>query len=92
MAISPYIEQEAKRLKLVCAAPPAPKTGAARAGAQAGHDPRDWRFSRTQREAGIEHLKWEARIRPVRPLWFFVIAAGCWALFALAIAWTCAAL
>lgn len=31
-------------------------------------DPRSLRFARTQREAGIEHLEWEGRIKPLRPL------------------------
>jgi len=26
------------------------------------------RFSRNQREAGIDHLQWEDRIKPMRPL------------------------
>jgi|HubBroStandDraft_1064217.scaffolds.fasta_scaffold422451_2 hypothetical protein len=31
-------------------------------------DPNDLRFARNQREAGIEHLEWEERIRPLRPI------------------------
>jgi len=31
-------------------------------------DPKFLRFARTQREAGIEHLEWEDRIKPLRPL------------------------
>jgi hypothetical protein len=31
-------------------------------------DPKSFRFARTQREAGIEHLEWEDRMKPLRPL------------------------
>jgi hypothetical protein len=31
-------------------------------------DPNVLRFARTQREAGIEHLEWEDRIKPLRPI------------------------
>jgi hypothetical protein len=31
-------------------------------------DPNNLRFARNQREAGIEHLEWEKRIRPLRPI------------------------
>jgi hypothetical protein len=31
-------------------------------------DPNDLRFARNQREAGIEHLQWEDRIKPLRPI------------------------
>jgi hypothetical protein len=31
-------------------------------------DPNDLRFARNQREAGIEHLEWEDRIKPLRPI------------------------
>jgi hypothetical protein len=31
-------------------------------------DPRDMRFCRTQHEAGIAHLRWEKRLKPLRPL------------------------
>jgi hypothetical protein len=30
--------------------------------------PKMFRFSRNQMEAGISHLPWEARLRPLRPL------------------------
>ena len=83
---SPYLKQEAEKLRLVHSAPP-PKTGTTRIGALADHDPRDFRFARTQREAGIEHLDWEQRIPVMRPIWIFVIAAGCWGIFGLAITW-----
>jgi hypothetical protein len=33
------------------------------------------RFARNQREAGIEHLEWENRIRPLRPLVYDVALA-----------------
>ena len=29
-------------------------------------DPKNFRLPRTQREAGIDHLKWERRIGPLR--------------------------
>jgi hypothetical protein len=31
-------------------------------------DPSAFRFARNQREAGIEHLEWEGRIKPLRPI------------------------
>jgi hypothetical protein len=31
-------------------------------------DTRNFRFSRNQRDAGIEHLTWEGRMKPIRPL------------------------
>jgi hypothetical protein len=31
-------------------------------------NPRDFRFSRNQDEAGIAHLQWERRLKPLRPL------------------------
>lgn len=31
-------------------------------------DPKSLRLSRNQREAGIEHLEWADRVRPLRPL------------------------
>jgi hypothetical protein len=31
-------------------------------------DPNDLRFARNPREAGIEHLQWEDRIKPLRPI------------------------
>jgi hypothetical protein len=63
-----------------------------RAGALADHDPRDFRYCRNQREAGIEHLEWEDRIKPIRPIWLFVMSGACWGVFGLAIAWTMNAL
>ena len=84
---SPYIEREASKLRLVTSAPP-PSAGRAKVGANADLDPRDFRFARTQREAGIEHLEWEERIKPIRPIWAFAIAAGCWIVLGLGIAWT----
>ena len=34
------------------------------------------RFARNQREAGIEHLEWEGRIRPLRPIMNDVMLAS----------------
>jgi len=85
---SPYIEREASKLRLVHSAPPpAPHAGATKIGSSADHNPRDFYYARTQREAGIEHLEWEERITPMRPIWAFVIAAACWTILGLAIAW-----
>ncbi len=40
-------------------------------------DTRNFRFSRNQRDAGIEHLQWEDRIKPLRPIYQDVlIGAG----------------
>jgi hypothetical protein len=39
-------------------------------------DPNALRFARNQREAGIEHLEWEGRIRPLRPIFYDVVLAG----------------
>ena len=75
---SPYIEQEAAKLRLVHPAPRAPNVGA-----HADHAPRDVRFPRTQREAGIEHLEWEHRLPVMRPWMFFAISAVCWVVLAL---------
>jgi hypothetical protein len=36
-------------------------------------DPNDLRFARNQREAGIEHLEWEDRIKPFRPIAYDVV-------------------
>ena len=88
---SPYVAQEAKRLKLVHSAPPS-KLGATRVGAHADHNPRDFHYARTQREAGIEHLEWEERVPVIRPWMFFAISAACWGILALALAWTLSAL
>ena len=79
---SPYLVDEAKKLKL----------GPIKAGAKADHRARDFRFSRTQREAGIEHLEWEHRLSVMRPWMFFAIAVMCWGILGLCIAWTMAAL
>jgi hypothetical protein len=81
---SPYLIDEAKKLKL----------GQDRiaTGAKADHRARDFRFSRTQREAGIEHLEWEHRLPALRPWMFFAISAICWVVLAVGIAWTMAAL
>jgi hypothetical protein len=39
-------------------------------------DPNELRFARNQREAGIEHLEWEERIRPLRPISYDVVLAS----------------
>jgi hypothetical protein len=89
---SPYIEREAAKLRLVhSAAPHTTKIGATQVGSLADHNPRNFYYPRTQREAGIEHLEWAERIRPMRPIWAFVIAAGCWTILGLAVAWTLSA-
>ena len=80
---SPYLEREASKLRLVHSAPSRRPC----AGAHADHDPRDVRYPRTQRDAGIEHLEWQDRIKPMRPIWFFVISAGCWAILGMGLAW-----
>ena len=82
---SPYLQDEAKKLHLVH---PARAPGTTRIGSLADHKPRDFRHPRTQREAGIEHLEWDERISPMRPIWAFAIAAGCWIVLGLAMAWT----
>jgi len=38
-------------------------------------DMKNLRFARNQRDAGIEHLPWERRLRPLRP-WSHDIALG----------------
>jgi hypothetical protein len=48
-------------------------------------DTKAFRFSRNQRDAGIEHLEWEGRIKPLRPL-FHDFAFGLGALVAAGIA------
>ena len=40
-------------------------------------DIRNLRFSRNQRDAGIEHLEWENRIKPLRPLSHDLVLAAC---------------
>jgi hypothetical protein len=40
-------------------------------------DPKAFRFARNQREAGIEHLQWEERIKPLRPLSHDIAAGIC---------------
>ncbi len=59
-----------------------------RVGAAADHRAKDWRFSRDQKEAGIENLEWEDRLPPFRPWMFWLAVAGSWVLFAGAIAVT----
>ena len=39
-------------------------------------DLNDFRFARNQREAGIEHLEWEDRVRPMRPISYDVVLAS----------------
>jgi len=48
-------------------------------------DPNDLRFARNQREAGIEHLQWEDRIKPLRPI-AYDIALGLSVVSAVAVA------
>jgi hypothetical protein len=38
-------------------------------------DTKAFRFARNQRDAGIEHLEWESRLKPLRP-WSHDIALG----------------
>ena len=75
MATSPYLIHEARRLKIDTPAANDPLPGST-----ANHNPRDYRFARTQREAGIESLGWEGRIKPMRPWLYWIIVAVCWAL------------
>ena len=82
---SPYLTHHAEKLRLVHPAPKPPTVGA-----HADHDPRDFHYPRTQREAGIEHQEWENRIPPMRPIWFFAISAACWIVLAVGIAWLAA--
>jgi hypothetical protein len=42
-------------------------------------DTRTFRYARNQRDAGIEHLQWEGRMKPLRPL-SYDIALGLGAL------------
>lgn len=72
---SPYLIREARRLNI-----DAPAAGEPLPGATAAHQPRDYRFARTQREAGIENLEWEGRIKPMRPLLFWLAVVACWAI------------
>jgi hypothetical protein len=50
-------------------------------------DTRSFRYARNQRDAGIEHLQWEDRIKPLRPLSYDIalalgaVCAGITALF-----------
>ena len=81
---SPYILREAEKLRIGQYKP--------KIGAHADYDPRDLRFARTQREAGIEHLEWEERLPVIRPWMFFAISAACWIVLALGIAWMMASL
>ena len=90
---SPYLEREAAKLRLVHSAPRRePNIGASRIGASADHDPRDFRYPRTQREAGVEHLEWEDRIPAIRPWMFFAISGVCWVILGAGIAWMLSAL
>ena len=62
-----------------------------RIGATYEHRPQDWRFSRDQREAGIEDYEWEDRLPPMRAWAFWLAVIGSWAVFAGAV-WGMAAL
>jgi len=58
-------------------------------GAHADHRPKDFRFSRTQREAGIAHLPWDTRLSPpLRPVAYYAIATLCWVIFLTMAVWT----
>jgi len=57
-----------------------------RIGASYEHRAKDWRFSRDQKEAGIENLEWEDRLPVMRPWMFWLAVIGSWAIFAGAIA------
>jgi hypothetical protein len=82
MATSPYLIREARRLNIDTPAATEPLPGAT-----AEHRARDYRFARTQREAGIETLEWEGRLRPLRP-WLYWLAVGvCCEILALAVVW-----
>ncbi|HEY8698100.1 MAG TPA: hypothetical protein VIM02_10805 [Rhizomicrobium sp.] len=45
-------------------------------------DIRNLRFSRNQRDAGIEHLEWENRIKPLRPISYDIALGLCLTLLA----------
>jgi len=57
-----------------------------RVGASYEHRPKDWRFARDQREAGIADHEWEDRLPPMRPWMFWLAVIGSWTIFAGAIA------
>ena len=61
-------------------------TGARIAGSLADHRPSDYRYPRTQREAGIEFAEWEDRLSPIRPWMFWLAVTLCWVVFGAA-AW-----
>ena len=54
--------------------------------AHADHRPSDYRYPRTQREAGIEFAEWEDRLSPIRPWMFWLAVTLCWVVFGAA-AW-----
>jgi hypothetical protein len=78
MPTSPYLVREAKKLSI---------------GAKADHRPGDYRYPRNQREAGIEYMEWENRLKPpCRSHWlhtamFWLAVTFCWAVFAGAVWW-----
>ena len=76
MPTSPYLVREARKLGI---------------GAKADHRVSGYRYSRTQRDAGIEFAEWENRLPPCRPTirtWMFWLAVTfCWAVFAGAVWW-----
>ena len=49
-------------------------------------NPHAFRFSRTQREAGLEWFSWEGRLRPQRPLFHDIVIGGLLAIAAIAAA------
>jgi hypothetical protein len=77
---SPYLIREARRLNIDRPAANEPLPGAA-----ADHRANNYRFARTQREAGIENLEWEERLKPLRPWLYWLAVGACWMIFAAAI-------
>lgn len=47
--------------------------------------PKDFRMSRSQREAGIDWRDWESRMKPLRPLWHEIAASLFLAIFIAAV-------
>jgi hypothetical protein len=77
MATSPYLIREARRLKIDTQAAGEPLPGAT-----AEHRTRDYRFARTRREAGIENMEWEGRLKPLKPWLYWLTVSVCWAVVA----------
>ena len=85
-ATSPYLIREAKRLKI--GAPQVGSRVGSLVGSLADHRASDYRFARDQREAEIEHLEWEGRLKPPRPYLYYLAGAMAWAIFAISFAWS----